>query len=96
MNEAERRHEFYRLFMKDQGITVDSTYGNEWSGIRSRARKRDGNACRECGATGRLHVHHIHPVSQGGTHLDDNLVTLCVDCHRRQHEAISHFIGSAG
>ena len=30
-----------------------------------------------------LHVDHIVPVAEGGTHAQDNLRTLCVPCHKQ-------------
>ena len=32
------------------------------------------------------HVHHIIPLSKLGTNEDANLVTLCYQCHNRQHK----------
>lgn len=45
--------------------------------------KRDDYTCKECGAgrEAKLHVHHIIPVSQGGTDEMSNLVTLCESCN---------------
>jgi 5-methylcytosine-specific restriction endonuclease McrA len=44
---------------------------------------RDGNRCRNCGATAKLSVHHIIKARNGGRDTLDNLVTLCASCHRR-------------
>ena len=47
--------------------------------------KRDCFACQYCGATPPgtvLEVDHIHPVSQGGKNVIDNLITACFDCNR--------------
>lgn len=47
--------------------------------------KRDGFACQYCGATPPkviLHVDHIHPVAEGGTNDQDNLVTSCESCNQ--------------
>lgn len=30
-------------------------------------------------------VHHIVPLSEGGTHARDNLISLCKSCHSRIH-----------
>ena len=30
-------------------------------------------------------VHHIQPISEGGTHDESNLMSLCVSCHERIH-----------
>ncbi|MGH3083633.1 MAG: HNH endonuclease [Gaiellaceae bacterium] len=41
-------------------------------------RARDGNRCRNCGATEKLSVHHV---VRGGPDLPENLITLCSRCH---------------
>lgn len=46
--------------------------------------KRDGFTCQYCGAHPPaviLHVDHIHPVADGGTNDEDNLVTSCDRCN---------------
>lgn len=46
--------------------------------------KRDQFTCQYCGATppgALLHVDHIHPVADGGTNDEDNLVTSCDRCN---------------
>jgi hypothetical protein len=58
-----------------------------WHAVAARARSRDGNRCTvsrllggEC--TGRLHVHHIVAVSEGGALYDlENLGTACAAHH---------------
>lgn len=39
--------------------------------------------CRVCGGARGLQRHHVVPRSQGGDDVDENLVPLCSDCHRR-------------
>lgn len=64
-----------------------------WRLARSRVLKRDGNACTvarllggDCSAS--LHVHHIRPVSEGGSLYDEvNLATVC-DAHHPVWEAL--------
>ncbi len=47
---------------------------------------RDNYACQICGKKHtRLEVHHIVFRSQGGTDEEDNLITLCEDCHHGIH-----------
>ena len=60
---------------------------------------RDNYTCQECGITGiiinehgqpipcnrGLEVHHIIPVSEGGSDHISNLITLCEECHKKQH-----------
>jgi HNH endonuclease len=55
-----------------------------WQRTRKAVRQRDGNRCRNCGASGdgvRLSVHHWLPANLGGTDDMSNLVTLCSTCH---------------
>jgi 5-methylcytosine-specific restriction endonuclease McrA len=32
-----------------------------------------------------IHAHHIIPISQGGSNDLSNLITLCYDCHKKEH-----------
>lgn len=62
------------------------TRGNRWKTLRMAILERDGFACKECGARGRLEVDHILPVR---THpklawKPDNLQALCPSCHTRK------------
>lgn len=52
--------------------------------LRFEILKRDGFACRYCGADatmGVLHVDHVIPVVDGGTDDPANLVTACASCN---------------
>lgn len=60
-------------------------YPADWERVRAVVLQRDGYACRNCGAGGALQVHHIVPLSAGGTNRWTNLTTLCRRCHRRLH-----------
>lgn len=78
----------YRMFGSD-----DSKYPVDWKERRAYIQTRDGN-CTLCHgsrqAVGdysvRNEVHHIIPISKGGTHEVENLVALCSVCHEDQHE----------
>lgn len=50
-------------------------------------RERDGHKCVECGATGRLHAHHIKPWKHHPElrHDVSNGKTLCPPCHQKAH-----------
>jgi len=51
-----------------------------WWTVRDAARAGE---CYKCGASGcKLDVHHIVPISAGGTNDGWNLMTLCESCHR--------------
>lgn len=45
--------------------------------------ERDNTECQVCGCNhlSLLEVHHIFPIYLGGTSEDDNLITLCDQCH---------------
>jgi hypothetical protein len=50
-----------------------------WSYVRSVVLDADEQRCQVTGCPSRttLHIHHMRPVSEGGSHRPDNLVTLC-------------------
>lgn len=55
----------------------------EWAALRNEIFKRDDYTCRYCGERGkRLECDHVFPVSRGGTHAVENLVTACFVCNR--------------
>lgn len=66
--------------VKHWGYQIGFNYG--WSSRREAILNRDGYACQICSKKHtRLEVHHIIFRSQGGTDDEDNLITLCEDCH---------------
>jgi 5-methylcytosine-specific restriction endonuclease McrA len=62
---------------------------NGWWGIRAKVWKRDRGLCVACARrdviTPGKEVHHIIPLSKGGTTAMSNLVTLCLECHTARH-----------
>ena len=48
--------------------------------------ERDGSICQYCGRQG-VNIHHIVPAGIGRKrlHIKENLITLCLDCHREAH-----------
>lgn len=67
---------------------VHKTYGRCWSRIRTRYAK-EHPLCERCLEEGRVtpmaEVHHIVPISRGGTHERSNLRSLCRSCHQKTH-----------
>lgn len=72
-----------------------TAYQNGWEEIRDEVVDRDGNQCVLCCISNKesinrygvgLHVHHIRPARDfddvQDSHKKENLVTLCVSCHR--------------
>ena len=74
-----RRYEKY-----DRSPEVKKRYGRAWKKIRDR-HMAQYPLCEMCKKQGRLapaeEVHHIKPLSMGGTNDDGNLMSLCKVCH---------------
>lgn len=66
-------------------------YPDDWDQRRKRVYRRDNYRCQNCGRQGgrrgnaELHAHHRQPVSKGGSHRTQNLVTVCKNCHESIH-----------
>lgn len=61
------------------------TYPPDWDRRRNQVIERDGEQCNECGNRHHLHMHHITPLSQGGSNKVSNLILLCENCHSEEH-----------
>jgi 5-methylcytosine-specific restriction endonuclease McrA len=57
-----------------------------YESLRQQILDRDSWRCQFCGAMTNLEVHHREFRSHSGADSEENLITLCVDCHRRAHE----------
>lgn len=62
-----------------------TVYPEDWDIIRIQVLMRDDYRCGNCGSTKNLHVHHIVPLSRGGTNQLSNLRTICEECHKKIH-----------
>jgi hypothetical protein len=69
----------------DNRYQLSATYPPNWNEIRQEVLARDGYRCGNCGSTSKLHVHHIVPLSLGGSNELGNLRTLCKICHVKLH-----------
>ena len=76
----------YNQYKRDPAS--NKRYGRAWKRIRDRY-AMEHPLCEMCKEDGRLtptdEVHHILPVSQGGTHDRKNLMSLCKSCHNKIH-----------
>ena len=74
----------YNKYQRDP--LTKKRYGRAWKRIRDRYIKAHP-LCEECKKAGRVtpaqEVHHIMPLSKGGTNVDSNLMSLCKPCHSR-------------
>ena len=79
--EESRRYEKY-----DRDPAMRKRYGRAWKRIRDRYISIHP-LCEQCEMEDRItpaeEVHHILPLSQGGTHAEENLMALCKSCHSR-------------
>ena len=56
----------------------------EYAEARKVIEGRD-KVCANCGSRENIEMHHIVPLSQGGSNKESNLVYLCFDCHGKAH-----------
>jgi len=54
---------------------------SDWVDLRDAVFERDRYGCVYCGSGRDLHCDHVHPVSRGGGHEIENLVTSCALCN---------------
>ncbi len=76
----------YNLYSRPE--ETKKKYGRAWKRIRDRYAS-EHPYCEMCFREGRMtmmdEVHHIVPVSRGGTHDRSNLMSLCRSCHNKVH-----------
>ena len=58
---------------------------NSWWGTSKNVRTREKGKCFYCGAPA-TQVHHIVPLSRGGTNSMLNMALVCERCHKLQHK----------
>jgi hypothetical protein len=61
------------------------TYPPDWDERREKVIKKYGNQCSNCNNWARLHLHHVVPLSKGGSNKIENLTLLCENCHSDSH-----------
>ena len=80
---ARRQYDKY-----ERSPDVHKKYGRAWKRIRDRYAS-EHPLCEKCLEDGKVtlmdEVHHILPVSRGGTHDRSNLMSLCRSCHNKIH-----------
>jgi len=59
---------------------------DEWKRACQEVYRRDDAKCRRCKKSGKLHIHHVISFAEKRHRAEpDNLVLLCVGCHRFVH-----------
>jgi 5-methylcytosine-specific restriction endonuclease McrA len=67
---------------KNSGPRLDSvTYGK----LHRQVLGRDSWRCQTCGSMQNLQLHHLQFRSHSGGDEEQNLITLCAECHERMH-----------
>jgi 5-methylcytosine-specific restriction endonuclease McrA len=56
-----------------------------YGSLRQQTLRRDGWQCQSCGAMSNLEVHHREFRSHSGADAEENLITLCTECHSILH-----------
>jgi hypothetical protein len=64
---------------------LDYLQSQEWKDIRLKVLQRDRYRCVDCGAKGKLDVHHTSYKRLFHEDLDD-LISLCRQCHESEHK----------
>ena len=77
----------HRLCRKRPRLKLDPKAYKE---LRDQVLARDGWRCQSCGSSRNLQVHHLRARSKLGDDAPQNLITLCAECHARQHG--DHFV----
>ncbi len=85
--EERRREKVERKRKEDQMNQKMEAYQQplDWHERRSYVLERDHHQCTKCGSTDSLHVHHVIPRKVRRDHSAGNLVTLCHECHGKEH-----------
>jgi 5-methylcytosine-specific restriction endonuclease McrA len=69
---------------KSPRLRLDS---KSYSELHRQVLERDGWRCQVCGSMQNLQVHHLKFRSQSGGDVEQNLITLCGECHAQMHQA---------
>jgi hypothetical protein len=83
LSEEEGRKKFWQSEHRSRYESL--CYPEDWTELKHQVLVRDGYTCANCGGSGEMHVHHIVPLSKGGTNSLSNLKALCRGCHKLVH-----------
>ena len=82
--EEHTKEETKRYERNQRDPAMKKRYNRTWKRIRDRY-INEHPLCERCQKEGKLtpaeEVHHVVPLSRGGTHTADNLMALCTSCH---------------
>jgi len=72
-----------KVCCKSPRLRIDA---NRYRELHRQVLDRDGSPCQTCGSVQHLQVHHLKFRSHLGGDVEQNLITLCADCHARMHQ----------
>lgn len=52
-------------------------------------KERDLFTCQICGSKDHVEGHHLFDYSFGGAPNEENIITLCHDCHKKVHQGLT-------
>ena len=70
---------------KNPRLRLDS---DSYRKLHHQVLERDGWRCQFCGSMQNLQVHHLKYRSQSGGDVEQNLITLCTECHEKLHREV--------
>jgi 5-methylcytosine-specific restriction endonuclease McrA len=68
--------------IKSPRLRLDSS---SYRKLQRQVMERDGWRCQACGSIQNLQVHHLKFRSHSGGDVEQNLITLCAECHEQTH-----------
>jgi len=72
-----------QIMLKEVPVKLEQDYLN----LREHVLRRDSWRCQVCGSMTNLEVHHKQFRSHSGEDQEDNLITLCFNCHSSLHRS---------
>jgi 5-methylcytosine-specific restriction endonuclease McrA len=75
-----------KIESKSPRLRLDSESYRE---LHRQVLERDGWRCQFCGRMHQLQVHHLKLRSHSGSDVEQNLITLCAECHKQAHRKAS-------
>jgi 5-methylcytosine-specific restriction endonuclease McrA len=75
-----------KIAAKNPRLRLDS---DSYRILHRQVLERDGWRCQVCGSMQNLQVHHLKFRSHSGGDEEQNLITLCAECHEQMHRKAS-------
>ncbi|MBR3880735.1 MAG: HNH endonuclease [Mailhella sp.] len=73
------------ILISESSPVQDRPEKKDWEKLRNLVMREDGKRCALCNSEKNLQLHHIIPLFQRGSNIQQNLILLCNRCHKKQH-----------